>query len=94
MVHIDFNKDEAKMDEQSMMQNSGQYEPNMIVSQPQVDEMTSGQKEIMASLFGKYYKQAGRAVMYMKTDNGQKIMSTALLMIVLAVITKNANKKR
>ena len=82
------------MDEQSMMQYSGQYAPTTLVAQNQEEEMTPGQKEVMASLFGQYYKQAGRAVMYLKTDNGQKIMSTALLMVVLAVITKKANSKR
>lgn len=81
------------MDEQSMMQYSGQYEPTSLVPQIQESEMTPGQKEIMASLFGRYYKQAGKAVLYFKTDNGQKIMSTALLMVVLAVITQKANNK-
>ena len=76
------------MDERSMMEYSGQYAPVM-----QEEQMTPGQKEVMTSLFGQYYKQAGKAVLYLKTDNGQKIMSTALLMIVLAVITTKANNK-
>jgi len=79
------------MDEQSIMQYSGQYEPVPLL-EPQEEDLTPAQKEIMASLFGKYYKQAGKAMMYLKTPNGQKIIGTTLLFILLAVATKKKGK--
>lgn len=83
------------MDEQSIMQYSGQYDPVQLVhQQQQEEELTPAQKEIMASLFGKYYKQAGKAMLYLKTSNGQKIVGTTLLFILLAIATKKINKER
>jgi hypothetical protein len=79
------------MDEQSIMQYSGQYEPVPLL-EPQKEDLTPAQKEIMASLFGKYYKQAGKAMMYLKTPNGQKIVGTTLLFILLAIATKKKGK--
>jgi hypothetical protein len=71
------------MDEKTMMELSGGYEPVGEKSQ-----LTPGQQEIMASLFGRYYKQAGSAFMYLKTSNGQKILGTALLLVLLTIATK------
>ena len=71
------------MDERMMMEMSGTYSPK-----PDPNDLTPGQKEIMASLFGKYYRQAGSAFLYLKTDNGQKIIGTAVLLVLLAMATK------
>jgi hypothetical protein len=76
------------MDERTMMERAGMYQPPATV-----EDLTPGQKEIMVSLFGKYYRQAGSAMMYLKTDNGQKIVGTALLLVLLAIATKKLNPK-
>ena len=76
------------MDERTMMERAGMYQPPA-----NNEELTPGQKEIMVSLFGKYYRQAGSAMMYLKTDNGQKIIGTALLLVLLTIATKKINKK-
>lgn len=77
-----------------MMQQSGQYSPvPMVPVTRQQEDLTPGQKEVMASLFGKYYKQAGKAVMYLKTPNGQKVIGTTLLLTLLLIATKSTNKK-
>ena len=78
------------MDERTMMERSGMYQPPAIIAE---EDLTPGQKEVMVSLFGKYYRQAGNAMMYLKTDNGQKIMGTALLLVLLTIATKKLNKK-
>ena len=80
------------MDEQSIMQYSGQYDPVSLI-EPEKEDLTPAQKEIMASLFGKYYKQAGKAMLYLKTPNGQKIIGTTLLFALLAIATKSTSKK-
>ena len=78
------------MDERTMMERAGMYQPPAVIVD---EELTPGQKEIMVSLFGKYYRQAGNAMMYLKTDNGQKIIGTAVLLVLLTIATKKLNKK-
>ena len=78
------------MDERTMMERAGIYQPPAIIVE---EDLTPGQKEVMVSLFGKYYRQAGNAMMYLKTDNGQKIMGTTLLLVLLTIATKKLNKK-
>lgn len=71
-----------------MMEMAGAYQVPAIP-----ENLTHGQKEIMISLFGKYYQQAGTAMRYLKTDNGQKILGTALLLVMLTIATKKVQKK-
>ena len=66
------------MDEKSIMSKSGLY------SGP----YTPAQKQILESLFGQYYDQAGSAVKYLKTPKGQKIIGMALVLLILIYATK------
>ena len=84
------------MDEQQIMQQAGrysQYPDQYQEQQPQPQDLTPGQKEIMVSLFGKYYKQAGKAVQYLGTDNGQKVAGSVMVAALIALATHRANKK-
>ena len=72
------------MNEKKMMKSSGKY------GQP-TDNMNPQQREIMKSLFGRYYKQAGNGFLYLKTPKGQQVMGMALVGIMLMVA---ADKKK
>ena len=73
------------MDERDIMMLAGQYKDK--------EDLTPDQRAIMESLFGKYYRQAGNAMMYLKTDNGQKILGTALIIVLLTIATKKRKKQ-
>ena len=73
------------MDEYRMMQNAGAYAPQ--------EKMNPDQREIMKSLFGRYYKEAGDGMLYLKTSKGQRILGMTLVLIILMLAADKKSKR-